>query len=393
MPVEPSNRRSRFPEVLLGAYLLALVYGTLYPWTGWRSTGLPGLGFLTDPWPRWWTWLDVLVNVAVYVPLGALAAVLARRRLGVAAAVIAAAAFASLASLTLEGLQSFLPGRVASRLDWIANTGGAVAGALIAAALSRLPPLFRGRWLRASLHGAAGATGFALLASWIAIQLPPQRVPFGSGDFAEPLLAALSVAIAPLSRALDPGMAGADAAGWLAAQAANLRLGVDHIVLIEACGTASAVAAVGLLVREMCPAAAPRGSITALLVLGAAAARSASAALLLGPEQAFSWLTAGAQGGLVLGAVVLGVLASGRRRARLRWAIAAIALTALLTSVFPADPYHASMLQRWDRGAWRNFDGLLEAAALAWPFAAILWCSLRLRALRAAGTSMTRSDP
>jgi hypothetical protein len=153
------------------------------------------------------------------------------------------------------------------------------------------------------------------------------------------------------------------------------------------------VAAVGLLVREMCPAAAPRGSITALLVLGAAAARSASAALLLGPEQAFSWLTAGAQGGLVTGAVVLAVLASGRRRARLRWAIAAIALTALLTSVFPADPYHASMLQRWDRGAWRNFDGLLEAAALAWPFAAILWCSLRLRALRAAGTSMTRSDP
>jgi hypothetical protein len=60
--------------------------------------------------------------------------------------------------------------------------------------------------------------------------------------------------------------------------------------------------------------------------------------------------------------------------------------------MFPEDPYHASMLQRWDRGAWRNFDGLLEGTALVWPFAAILWCALRLRALRRAANSFHRDD-
>lgn len=380
MPVEPSHRPSRLPEVLLGAYLLALAYGTLYPWSGWRSVGQSGLGFLLEPWPRWWTGLDVAVNVAVYLPVGALTAWLARRRLGAAAAVAVALAAGSAASLALESLQSFLPTRVASRLDWLANSGGALLGALAAVALSRLAVWRQVRWQRSSLHGIAGAAGFALLATWLAIQMPPQRVPFGNGDFVEPLLAAAGAVLAALSPLVDPALG--EAGARLAARAADIRLATEHIVLAEAFGTASAVAAIGLLVREIFPAEAPRGLITAGLVLGAGAARSVAAALLLGPEQVFAWLTAGAQGGLVTGVVALAILASGRRRARLRWAIAAIALTAVLTSVFPADPYHASMLQRWDRGAWRNFDGLLEAAALAWPFAAILWCAMRLRALR-----------
>ena len=48
------------------------------------------------------------------------------------------AAIGSATSLTLEGLQSFLPTRVASQLDWLANSGGALLGALPPAALSRL---------------------------------------------------------------------------------------------------------------------------------------------------------------------------------------------------------------------------------------------------------------
>ncbi|MFP5460674.1 MAG: VanZ family protein [Gammaproteobacteria bacterium] len=391
MPVEPSNRHSRIPEVLLGAYLLALVYGTLYPWTGWRATGQPALGFLLEPWPRWWTWLDVLVNVAVYVPLGAFGVPLLRRRMRLPAALLAAVALAGAISLGLEALQSFLPARVASRLDWVANTGGALAGALAAAALSPLPLWHRAPWQRASLHGIAGASGLALLASWLAIQLPPQRVPFGNGDFVEPLVTALGLALGPVLAAIDPGLAW-DAGAWIARGVAALRLESEKAVLVEACGTAAAVAAIGLLVRELYPAGAPRGLITAGLVLAAAGARSLSAELLLGPGQAFAWLTAGAQGGLVTGVILLAILASGRRRARLRWAIAAIALTALLTSMFPEDPYHASMLQRWDRGAWRNFDGLLEGTALVWPFAAILWCALRLRALRRAANSFHRDD-
>lgn len=391
MPVEPSNHPSRVPEVLLGAYLLALVYGSLYPWAGWRATGVPLLSFLAEPWPRYWTWLDLLVNVAVYLPLGALAAILARRHLRATLSVLAALVIGGGLSLAVEALQGFLPSRVASRPDWLANTAGALAGGLAGIALARLPVWRHGHWQRSSLPRFAGATGLALLASWLVIQCPPQRVPFGNGDFIEPLLATLGAAFAPLPGLADIAPGAPDATRWLAQQAASLRLGIEYIVLIEACGTAAAVATIGLLVREIYPSEVPRHLLTAGLVAAGGAARSASAALLLGSDQAFAWLTAGAQGGLVAGAILLAILSSGRRRARLRWAIAAIALTALLTSVFPPDPYHASMLQRWDRGAWRNFDGLLEATALVWPFAAILWCALRLRALGAHRPSPIRT--
>lgn len=390
MPEEALHRHARLPEVLLGTYLLALVAGTLYPWSGWRSLGLPGFGFMTDPWPRWWTWQDVIVNVAVYVPAGTLGVLALRRRLRPLAAVLLAVACASLLSMLLESLQSFLPGRVASRLDWLANSAGALLGAPAGAALARLRPWQRSDWLRPGLHGMAGATGVALLAGWLAIQMPPQRLPFGNGDIVEPLLKALAFVLEPL---FDPGVTGTDAAAWLSRLAAGLRMDAGYIVLVEACGTAAAVVAIGLLVREIYPPGTPRGLITGFVLVCAAAVRSASAALLLGREQAFAWLSAGAQGGLVTGVVALAMLASGRRRARLWSAIAAIALTAVLTSIFPADPYHASMLQRWDRGAWRNFDGLLEGAALVWPFAAILWCATRLRALRRGGPPIIARQP
>ena len=57
------------------------------------------------------------------------------------------------------------------------------------------------------------------------------------------------------------------------------------------------------------------------------------------------------------------------------------ALTALLTCLYPVDPYYESVLGHWDRGPWRNFTGLLEAATLLWPFVAASWCALRLAAL------------
>ena len=103
-----------------------------------------------------------------------------------------------------------------------------------------------------------------------------------------------------------------------------------------------------------------------------------------GPAQAFGWLSAGAQGGLVTGAAALSVLASGRRRARLWVAVTAIATTALLTNVFPHDAYGAATLPRPERSAWRNFNGLLQALAAIWPLAAAFWCIRRARALRPA---------
>lgn len=380
----------RLHAFLLGAYLLALVYGTLYPWTGWRSKGLSGFSFLFEAWPRYWTWFDLVVNVLIYAPLGLLLAVSMRKRFTQRGAVLTAIALASGTSLMLEGLQSFLPGRVPSRADWFANSAGAALGALAARSHAWLPRLERNAWQRQGMPLAESAAGLALLTAWLAIQMHPQRLLFGNGDLIEAGLRALATAFGPLSETGITAL-GPQRAGTLESMARSVRVSHEYIVQIEAFGTTAAVVAIGLIVREIWPARAPRVAITVGLVALAMALRSASAALLLGSAQAFTWLSAGAQGGLVTGAVALTMLSSGRRRARLRLAIAALVLTALLTSVFPPDAYNDSMMQRWDRGAWRNFNGLLEALAMLWPLAGCLWCAARLKALRRADTTTMES--
>ena len=68
MTIDPSSRPSRLPHAALVTYVIALVVGTLYPMSGWHSSGLPVFGFLLDPWPRWWTWFDIVFNIVVYLP-------------------------------------------------------------------------------------------------------------------------------------------------------------------------------------------------------------------------------------------------------------------------------------------------------------------------------------
>lgn len=393
MPMEPSSPDAMLRRLLLVAYLLALVYGTLYPLSGWRSTGQQGVEFLFDPWPRYWTWFDLLSNVLIYVPFGILLSasrpdIRTRRSLRTIATIMAIAASVS---LTLETVQGFLPGRVPSRADWLANTLGALLGALAARGLGRGSGWARQDWRRKSLPGPEGAAGLALLGAWLLLQIHPQRLLFGHGDFLEPMSRALAAlaGLAADASGVPPDTGTVPLPG---VQGASLKASPHYGAPIEAFATSAAVVGLGLIIREIWPARAPRMAITAALLGFALLIRTTAAGLLLGPTQSTSWLTAGAQGGLVTGAAALSMLASGRRRARLWIAIGAISLTAVLTSLFPEDTYSHSMMQRWDRGAWRNFHGLLEALALLWPLAAIGWCSVRLRALRLADAPLKESD-
>ena len=142
-----------------------------------------------------------------------------------------------------------------------------------------------------------------------------------------------------------------------------------------------AVIGIGLLVREVLPTGAPRAAITtALLTLGLLIKTVAGAAML-GPDKSLGWLTAGAQGGLLMGAVGLALLSAARRMTRLRLAILALALNCTLTTSFPFDAYYASAVAGWQNSGWRNIDGMLRGAATVWPYATIVWCIWRLRAL------------
>ena len=80
-----------------------------------------------------WTVLEVLANVALFIPFGAL--VLTVFRTSVSSATLAGLALSAL----VETVQLFLPTRVPAVSDLIANTAGTFVGALlISAAASRL---------------------------------------------------------------------------------------------------------------------------------------------------------------------------------------------------------------------------------------------------------------
>ncbi len=161
---------------LLLAYGGFLVSGSLYPWSGWTPT----------PAGRWERFLaasaqqastaDMVTNFLVYMPLGLLLMLSLGQRYRVLSALGLTALSGALLSGSLEYLQTFLPGRVASLLDTVLNLGGTLTGALLATGLSRETQagqrLFglRQRYVQ---PGALGNLGVLVVALWMLSQLMP----------------------------------------------------------------------------------------------------------------------------------------------------------------------------------------------------------------------------
>ena len=72
------HKTSAWPLALIHAALI--VFASLFPFDGWRDQGIDPWIFLSAPLPPpYWTGFDVAVNVAGYVPLGFLLALLMSR--------------------------------------------------------------------------------------------------------------------------------------------------------------------------------------------------------------------------------------------------------------------------------------------------------------------------
>ncbi len=114
------------------AYAALIVYGSLYPFTGWTADRVRLFAFLVPQWSGHLSRADVVTNVLAYMPLGLLLARWWRGGGAMLGAIAIATLIAALLSFSLEFLQQFLPARVASLSDLIANTAGAVIGASLA---------------------------------------------------------------------------------------------------------------------------------------------------------------------------------------------------------------------------------------------------------------------
>ncbi len=355
------ERRSSATWLLL-AWLLLIVYASLYPFEPWRwPPGQEWPSLLALPWPRKLIPFDVNSNLAGYAPLGFLSfAAMLRSGRSLRSALWLALLIGPLLSFGMEVLQNFLPERVPSRSDWLFNTMGSTAGVLVGLALDALGVLSRWQDWRDDWFEPHSAGALALLALWPMALLFPAPVPLGLGqwlphlqDWAADLLEGTAWlqgwfdADEPVLRALPPGF--------------------------EAIATALGLLGPALLALVI----ARRGWQRVLLVAGAAgvgvAVSALSTALNFGPQHAWAWISPPTLPGLLLGGV-LGLLAVPLPR-RVNAALGLLVLSSLIALVThaPADPYLSLSLRAWEQGRFINLYGLAQWLGWVWPFAALVW--------------------
>lgn len=336
-----------FVRYLLGAYWLLIVYGSLYPFSGWRDQGLSPFEFLVAALPRYITVFDVVANVAAYLPLGFLAVLAAAPPLRWRAAYAAATLLAAVTSLGLETLQNYLPDRIASNLDVAANIAGAFTGAIAGHAAARWLIERHGLFnLRDRLFrsGASVDLGLVLLALWLFTQLNPATLLFGNGDLRQFFVPAPTELYA-----------------------------AEMFVRVEAAVAAANIVALALLLVLLVDAARPVRPLVLTLIAVGLATRALAFAILFSPQETLAWLTPGAAAGLTIGIVVaIVVVALPRPWALALCGLALMAATALV-NLAPDNPYHAQYLAAWPQGHFLNFNGLTRLVSVLWPFATLAY--------------------
>ncbi|HSH29819.1 MAG TPA: VanZ family protein, partial [Thiohalobacter sp.] len=181
-----SANDTRLFLILALSYSLLIVYGSLYPLSGWR---VPATGWLPDRLLPGGSGTDLILNLLVYMPLGFLWA--GYRRLRGGSALLPVLLLAAGVSLALEGLQHFLPGRTASGLDSLLNILGAGLGAALQTGGQTGPPAWlrsrQDRWLRDDTETPLAAAGLAVLL-WLFIELSPLLPDLSLGGIRQSLL-------------------------------------------------------------------------------------------------------------------------------------------------------------------------------------------------------------
>ncbi|WP_209589708.1 VanZ family protein [Massilia sp. BHUDP2] len=354
------GRGSPIARAALLAYLLLIIYASWYPFTGWRNSGVPVFTFLNTVMPRYWTGFDVGVNIVGYMPLGVLLVLSVYPRVRGIWAVLLAALAGILVTLTMETVQNFLPSRVPSNLDLITNAGGCLAGALLGAwwapGLLDRSRLFQ---LRRRWFAPYASQGLVLVALWPLAQIYPQSYLFGHGQVLPILSDWLSRWFdtdIDLVNMLRPGEAMSVEQYWLSE------------TIITACGMTGAVLTLMCLVRR----SAPRFLLMVVFLATALLVKALASSLLFRPDNAFVWVTPGAEGGFIIGIIMLTGLVFAPQVAQRRLAVVTLVLSLIVVNTVPVNPYFVSTLQGWVQGKFLNFNGAAQFLSLTWPFLA-LW--------------------
>jgi VanZ family protein len=337
------DRPAALARILFAVYVLLVAYASLYPLEGWHAHGLSAFDYLAAP-PSFVTGFDLAANILGYVPYGFLGMAAVHPRFARWPAFTLVVSSGALLSLVLEAAQSYLPTRVAASLDVVANLGGLVVGALLAAVyLPRLRasrPLLR---LRAMfLPGAATDAGLVLVGLWLFTQLNPATLLFAAGDLRDLFDAAQVPARPP-----------------------------QFFIAIEAVTAAMNLVSVGMLLSALVRPGERLRSLFVVLVALALAVKTVAFAIVMQAHNVLDWLTPGAQRGLAAGLLLALAAMALPRLARLALAAVLLMAATVLVNLAPPNPYLAASLKLWQQGHFLNFNGLTRLVSSLWAFAAL----------------------
>ncbi len=335
--------------VLALAYLLTIVYASLQPFRGWRLPPEDLYGFLTAAWPRYITLEDVLGNALAYVPLGFMLALGLRQFFRPGFSVITGALIALAVSIGMESIQMFLPARIPSNVDVLANGTGGLIGALAAPLFS--PSQMIGARLivwrdRVFRPGALIETGLLIAGLWVLTHLNPLTQIFGTGN----LRATFDL---PVYFFHTPGL-------LLSAEAA--------VVFFNLLG-------LGLMLSTLLRPNVRRGLVIAGFILAAIALKMIIAAVFAIPLGAFAWMTPGVMLGFVAGTTLLMSLLLLGHQARLWLSLLCLLLALAAINLAPDNPYF-NMPPRMASGRYSHllsFSAILRALSELWPLLALAY--------------------
>ena len=333
------------------AWLGLVIYGSLHPFSGWRDTGISPFAFIEGGWPRYWTGFDLATNVAVYLPLGFFFTLALSNLPWRFAGLILAVLLVGATSFSLETLQTWLPSRVPSNVDLACNTLGGLLGGIWALRVgprvfARISK-FQHELLAPVSHAELGLT---LLGLWLLVPLTPETLLFGAGDLRQML-----------------GLMGA------------VPFAAESFVIIEASITGFNTIAVGLIVRWLVRSTSWSYVIVPAFLLLGLLVRTLATSILIGPQNAFIWLTPGAQTGFAFGLLVLLLSLPLPATARLMLAALSLMAATVLVNLAPPNPYSLAALAAWRQGHFLNFNGLTRLVATLWPFLTLPFLLLTAR--------------
>lgn len=364
------HKTSAWP--LAGAYAALVVYASLYPFSGWRDQEIAPWEFLYAGWPKYWTGFDLAANVVGYVPLGFLLALSFLRRgnpryfashpnlAGIVVAVLAGGAL----SFCMEALQSFLPSRVASNVDFGLNVAGTLVGAAVAAGLELGGAVahwsrFRERWFIPEARGA-----LVLLALWPFALLFPAAVPLGLGQVLE-----------RLENGIAEWLQETPFLEWLPVRDVELQPLVPAAELLCVALGAFIPCLLGYTILR----SVGRRAVFAVVAVAIGAGVTAlSAALSWGPAHAWAWLSVPVRLGLVFGLLMALLMLAVPRRGCAAVLLLALVVHLSVLNQAPASAYFADTLQAWEQGRFIRFHGLAQWLGWLWPYAVLVYVLVRV---------------